>query len=103
VAEFPARNGDGNLHQEGEDEETYCPNAERHDQFQEIGDILIDLAEGIRDKSRHDETRPFLNPDPCYDEKATQVEGAQPFPRDRDEEDEKGRDGVNPHSPWDGD
>ena len=30
VAEFPRLNGDGHLHQKGEDEEPGCPDAEGH-------------------------------------------------------------------------
>jgi len=30
VAEFPCLNGDGHLHQKGEDEESRCPDAEGH-------------------------------------------------------------------------
>ena len=33
VAEFPCLNGDGHLHQKGEDEEPGCPDAEGHHEF----------------------------------------------------------------------
>ena len=79
VAELSGFDGNGHLHQEGEDEETYSPDAEGHHEFQEVWDIDVNLAKRVGDKSRYDEPGPFLDPDPNDDEKTTQVKSVQSF------------------------
>ena len=66
VAECSCLDGNGHLHQEGEDQEPRCPNAEGDHELQGIRKILNNLAQRIRDKSGDDKARPFFNPD-SYD------------------------------------
>ena len=76
VAEFSGLNGDSYFDQKREHEETGCPDTEGHHEFQEIWHVNVDLTQGIRHKSRNDETRPFLNPHPNDDKKASEIEGS---------------------------
>jgi len=96
MGESPGLNRNGHLHQKGEDEETHCPDAEGDHQLQEIRDIFVDLAKGIRDKSWYNETRPFFNPDSYDDENTAQIESGQSFPGLGDQEDDEG-DNIHHH------
>ena len=79
--EITPLDGDGNLHEEGEDEEPHGPDAEGDEEFEVIGHVVVDLAEGTGDKTGQDETGPFLDPDADYDEQAAQIERGEPFSR----------------------
>ena len=59
MAEFFAYNGKGYLHQEGEDEETDCPDPKGHHEFQEVRNINVDFSKRIRDKSCMTKPGPF--------------------------------------------
>src|SRR4030066_1248777 len=86
VSEFPGCNGDGYLHEEGENEEPQSPDAKRDHQFQKVGYVFMDLTQGVRDKARDDETRSLFNPDSDDHQEAAQIEGGQPFSRRGDQE-----------------
>jgi hypothetical protein len=85
VGELPGLNRNGHFHKKGEHESPYRPDPEGDHQFQEVGDIVINLAKGIRDKSGDDKPGSFLYPHPHDNEKTTQVKGAQALPCGRDE------------------
>src|SRR4030042_6182024 len=89
VGEFPGLNRNGHLHQQSKDEKTRCPAAEGDHKLYEIRNIFVDLAKGIRYKSRHDKTRPFFNPHPDDNEQTAQIEGGQPFPGLGDQKDDE--------------
>ncbi len=89
MAEDTGLDRDGHLHQEGEDEEADRPDPKGHHELQEIRDINVDFPQRIGDKTGYHETRPLLNPDPYDHEKATYIEGEQPFSRGGNKEDEK--------------
>lgn len=91
VAEFPARYGNGDLHQEGEDKKTRRPDPERDHELRDVGDIFIDLPERVGNESGDHKTRAFLDPDPGDNEETAQIEGAQMVSRGRKQKDKEGQ------------